>query len=166
MRAIGWLRFALTGVVWGCGPNVPSTMPSSAPPKCADGAAWREALGSLKARDVLDVEPTYLVDTCSGTAKITGTRVRVHATGRAQDDPLSRVLGCVGARAYVRVPEPPRAEPAQFALPDGPLEIEVEASGGDVAITLHSGSVRENIALFRRLAQWSAACRRSPSGCS
>jgi hypothetical protein len=118
---------------------------------CEDGLAWQGALEALPPSAVQHVEPTYITDTCSGTAQVSGTRL-VLAPSLAWPAPWARLLACRTAHAYFA---PTRAsEPTSSPgwLPEGQVEIAVERDPYDAVVTIHAESVARNIRLLRAAA--------------
>jgi len=125
---------------------------------CDDVQAWRDALGALPAAAVQHVEPTYMRDTCSGTAQVTGTTLAL-APSAVGSEPWARLAECAGARVHFPEASASAQAPLGSLTPEGWLEITVEHEHQNVVLTLHADSIAKNVRLFRHAVAFARATR-------
>ncbi len=120
----------------------PSAAPAAIGP-CADARAWQDELRSLPAGALLNVDASYIRDTCSGTAQVAATKLLLRGTGASYSARLNRLLEC--SSGYVVV-----TGPGDSFLPAGQVEFDVEPAADNFAVTIRADSVAKNILLLRR----------------
>jgi hypothetical protein len=156
-NAVGFTMF-----LYACGasPRSPAGTPGSTvavatgaeTAACNDGPAWQDALNALAREAVVHVEPTYMRDTCAGSAQVSGTKIAV-ASSAVQSAPWTRLLACRAARVrFSSFDRSTRGGSSEWA-PDGWVEISVVREPKQVVLTLSAASVPENIRLLRRIAR-------------
>jgi hypothetical protein len=163
--------FGLTALVCACSETLPPTGATQADPAgasatsgvdalpCDDAQAWQEVLGALRPAAVQDVTPTYIRDTCAGSAQVSGTKLALSPDAVASPT-WALLLACRNARVHLGEPQTPaqlRGSPRW--TPDGWVGIAVERDGKKIVLTLHAESVSKNIRLFRSAAAFLAATR-------
>jgi hypothetical protein len=126
---------------------------------CEDGQAWQDALSALPAPAVQRVEPTYLRDTCAGSALVSGTRLGILPEAAASAR-WGRLLECPAA--HVRFAGNPASIQTSLQkgwIPEGWVDIAVERGGKDLVLTLRAESAAKNIRLFQRASAFVSAAR-------
>jgi hypothetical protein len=125
---------------------------SGRPLECAEVETWPDELRTLTSGAVREVERHYIVDTCSGTAQVSGIRLLVPRPQGATSERWNRWRRCPSQRVFVTDASPSDSARGHFWIPNGWLDIEVKPSGADLAITLSAESLSKNVQLFRRTA--------------
>src|ERR1700733_3490635 len=93
-------------------------------PVCEEGRAWQEALDALPAAALTQVEPTYVWDTCVGTAQVTGVKLALPADA-VERAPWAGLLSCPAARVLFAEGNGSASRPSPAWTPDGWVDIVV-----------------------------------------
>jgi hypothetical protein len=126
--------------------------PGGAPLSCEDARAWQDALRTLDTTTLLTVEPTTWVDTCSGAAQVTGTRVRIRgseASSNRLSGRLASLLECPNARVRVEPADTSQPGSDRLWLRAGWVDIDVKREAGNYSVRLSAESVSKNLQLLR-----------------
>jgi hypothetical protein len=154
MKTFGVMPAAAFAACFACvrSESAPAGMPVAGwqPAECAELAAWPDELRMLDPETVHTVEPSYISDTCSGTAQVSGTRLFVGPPRGTASDRWTRLLRCPSGRVFVTGSDEQRPGRPHLWIPNGWLDIDVKRSGDDLTITLSAESVPKNIQLLQR----------------
>jgi hypothetical protein len=104
----------------------------------------------LRQATVLKVEPQYLWDTCSGTARVTGIKLLVRGPTGSSGAQLERMFQCASARATLGRVDPSRLPDDPYGFPGAWVDIDVNPEGNNLAVTLRADTVSNNIRLLHR----------------
>jgi hypothetical protein len=144
-----------------CGGGVAPRVPAGPVEPCRDGHAWQDELRMLDAKAVLNVEPTYWRDACSGAAQVTGTRLFVRRP-EPSSERLSHLLHCGGVRVWVGAGDGAQPAGGRLELPEGWVDIDVNREAGEYVVWLSAENVRKNLELLRRATAFAGAKRHGP----
>jgi hypothetical protein len=130
-------------------------------PQARSGCEAQSVTADLRAVTslaLLEVRPKYIVDTCSGTSQVSGTKFVLRGS-----DETKRLLACPNVRVHVGAEGEIAAESGSPWLPEGWLEIDVTPEAEGVAVTLASDTVSKNVKLFRHAAASVASLSVTPT---
>jgi len=111
---------------------------------CETQSVTTADLRAVTSPAVIEVRPKYIVDTCSGTSQVSGTKFVLRGS-----DETKRLLACPNVRVHVGAEGELAAASQSPWLPEGWLEIDVTPDAEGVAVTLASDTVSKNVKLFR-----------------
>jgi hypothetical protein len=157
---VGPVAFGLVFLVGACAASVPPIAKAAKVEEleCADAKARSDDVW-LQRATVLKVEPQYLWDTCSGTARVTGIKLLVRGPGGASRAQLTRMFQCASARATLGRVDPSRLPDDPYGFPGAWVDVDVSPEGDDLAVTLRADTVPNNIRLLHRAIAFAAEQR-------
>src|SRR5580692_1464815 len=127
--------------------------------ECTSATLLPDDARLLRETRVLKVEPTYLHDTCAGTAEVTGAKLVVRPRSGVSAGQLARMLQCASARATLGRADPSRLPNDPYGFPGAWVDVDVTPDGDNFVVTLSANSVPNNIRLLRRATAFLAAQR-------
>jgi hypothetical protein len=119
------------------------------PAPCGDPTTAQDDAVILERTTIVTVAPTNIVDTCSGTWQVSGTKLLLRPPEGVSPERLARVFECHRPRAVFVGSERGAADDLD-SMSDERIEIETKPDAGQLTVTLGAGSVAKNIRLLRR----------------
>jgi hypothetical protein len=124
--------------------------------QCSDPVALKESASILDRMTVLEVQPvTFPNQDKSGAWTLSGTRLIVRPPEGVGADQFERALQCHGA--LVTLGRISRHEDDPTWLPRAVVDIRVEPKSGNLAVTLSSNSVSDNLKIYDRTVAFAKA---------
>ena len=127
-------------------------------PVCEDGRTWQQALNALSPAALRHVDPTYVWDTCAGTAQVTGVKLAL-SPDAVESAPWGGLLSCPSARVLIANGHGSASGASPAWTPDGWVDLVVERDRETIVLTVRAESVPKNIRLFRRVATFARETR-------
>jgi hypothetical protein len=147
---VGPAAFGLVFFVGACVQSGPPPTARAEKVEELECAAARSDDVWLQQATVLKMEPQYLWDTCSGTARVTGVKLLVRSPAGASRAQLIRMFHCASARATLGRVDPSRVPNDPYGFPGAWVDVDVDPEGDNLSVTLRADTVPNNIRLLHR----------------
>jgi len=147
----------------GCAADLPATTVAARVERiaCPGGTDQATDLAAVTTMPVVAVDGIYYRDTCAGVAQVQGTTLVVSGPMGWSPQRLASALRCHGARVLEGKEAPVQASDPYW-IPDGWVDIQVEADSGAERVTLRAGSIRGNIEVLRKARAFATEQRSTP----